>query len=68
MRTKTAIKLANGRDALARLLNVETITTYHWKVNLPFKHERYLRAIKPHWFDPEAVAESPPPELRSAVS
>jgi hypothetical protein len=53
MDTQFAIDKAGGRrDDLARLLGIETITTYQpsWKPNIPPKHERYLRALKPEWF------------------
>lgn len=59
MKTKTAIELAGGRDALARLLGVETVTTYHWIRVLPPKHERYLRVARPGWFADMPVVSGP---------
>lgn len=50
MNTDFAIEKAGSRDKLAELLGVETITTYAWKPDLPKKHVRYLRAVRPRWF------------------
>jgi len=50
METAIAIELAGGRDKLAALLGVATITTYHWIGMLPAKHETLLRAKRPRWF------------------
>lgn len=52
MDTEFACTKAGGRHKLAEMLGVEIITTYQksWKPNLPAKHERYLRAIRPKWF------------------
>jgi hypothetical protein len=52
MNTDFAIQKAGNRGKLATLLGVDPITTYQpgWKPNLPGKHERYLRAIRPKWF------------------
>lgn len=59
MQTEIAIAKAGGRDKLARLLGVETITTYHWPQVLPPKHVRYLRAVKPKWFKELEAAQAP---------
>lgn len=50
IKTDIAIAKAGGRDKLAKLLGVETITTYHWVSVLPRKHVRYLRVLRPKWF------------------
>ena len=50
MDTAFAMSKAGGRDALAQLLAVAPITTYHWKTVLPAKHERYMRLLRPDWF------------------
>lgn len=52
MNTEFACEKAGGREKLAKLLGVVTITTFQpsWKPNLPPKHERYLRACRPKWF------------------
>jgi len=53
METNFAIEKAGGtREALAKILGISFITTYQpsWKPNLPPKHERYLRVLKPAWF------------------
>lgn len=60
MRTRFAIQKAGSREALARLLHVEVITTYHWKRHLPEKHDRYLRALKPDWYIDELPPPTPP--------
>lgn len=62
MKTEFAIAKAGGRDNLARLLGVETITTYHWFEVLPPKHVRYLRLAKPKWFKELEAAQAPPPQ------
>lgn len=69
MKTRTAIELAGGRDALARLLGVETVTTYHWSTSrvLPPKHERYLRVARPQWFA-DMPLKAPVEEAAGAVS
>jgi hypothetical protein len=51
METEFALSKVNGsREELARLLGVAPLTTYHWKIFLPPKHERYLRLLRPDWF------------------
>lgn len=50
MNTDKAIKLAGGREALARLLGVAAITTYRWKPNLPAARAWQLEVIRPEWF------------------
>lgn len=52
MDTEFAIEKASGRDELAKLLGIKPLTTYQpsWKPNLPPKHERYLRLLRPDWF------------------
>lgn len=68
MKTEFAIAKAGGRDNLARLLGVETITTYHWFQVLPPKHVRYLRLARPKWFkelEAEQPAAQPPQDLVS---
>jgi hypothetical protein len=50
MDTSFAIKKAGSREALAKMLNVATITTYRWDPALPEKHRRYLQAARPKWF------------------
>lgn len=52
MNTQFAMDKAGGREKLAKLLEVEVITTYHWKPTdtLPEKHLRFLRAARPKWF------------------
>lgn len=56
MNTEFAMSKAGGRDKLAKLLGVETITTYSptWKPDLPPKHERFLRWARPRWFKVES--------------
>jgi hypothetical protein len=52
MTTDQAIKLAGGREKLADLLGVQLITTFGkgWKPNLPPRHEKFLRLLRPRWF------------------
>jgi hypothetical protein len=50
MNTDKAIKLAGGRDKLAELLGVASISTYRWKPRLPKMRAFQLRALKPEWF------------------
>ena len=50
MNTSKAIKLAGGREALARLLGVKSITTYRWKPMLPKARAWQLELVKPEWF------------------
>lgn len=52
MKTDFAIEKAGGREQLATLLGVKSITTYQpsWKPDLPPSHEKYLKALRPDWF------------------
>ena len=53
METEFAItKCGGSREALAKILGVKAITTYQpsWQPDLPPKHERFLRAVRPKWF------------------
>lgn len=60
MNTEFAMDKAGGRDELAKLLGVTSITTYQpsWKPDLPPKHERYLRLLRPDWAIEWAALES----------
>jgi hypothetical protein len=51
MNTIFASGKAGGRDKLAKMLGVKPITTYQpsWCPNLPPKHERFIRAVRPKW-------------------
>lgn len=63
MDTKTAIAKAGGRERLALLLEVSAVTTYAWKVELPRKHERFLRLKRPDWFQGEPPLRPAPKTL-----
>lgn len=58
MKTKDAIQLAGGRQQLADLLGVASITTYRWKEDLAQKHEDRLRILKPRWFKKKTEAKA----------
>lgn len=57
MKTETAIELAGGREQLAQLLGVASITTYRWKPDLPQPREDRLRVLRPAWFRPAKRTE-----------
>lgn len=50
MNIHQAIEKAGGRKRLATMLGVASITTYHWKGELPQKHCDRLRVLRPSWF------------------
>ena len=60
METEFASTKAGGRHKLAEMLGVALITTYQksWNPNLPPKHERFLRALRPKWFAEWGAAQA----------
>jgi hypothetical protein len=54
--TEDAIKKANGRQELADLLGVASITTYRWQPNIPESHVYKLYFLRPDWFKAKTAA------------
>lgn len=50
MKTQTAIDLAGGVTALAKLLGVSRPAIYQWGGQMPKAREWQLRVLKPDWF------------------
>ena len=44
-----AMKLAGGREQLAKLLGCASISTYRWQVAIPQARVFQLMAIRPDW-------------------
>ena len=49
--TETAIRLAGGRLALARLLGVTPGAVSHWDKTIPDGRAWQLRGLRPEWFE-----------------
>lgn len=50
MDKETAIKLAGGIPALARLLGILPEAIYQWKKGIPQTRIWQLQVLKPEWF------------------
>ena len=55
MRTEDAIRLAKGRNALARLLGITGSAVSQWGETVPELRVYQIRAKKPHWFRRKAA-------------
>ena len=51
MDKQTAINLAGGIPALARLLGITPEAIYQWGNTIPSGRLWQIRAMKPEWFD-----------------
>jgi DNA-binding transcriptional regulator YdaS (Cro superfamily) len=50
MTKQTAIELAGGVTALARLLGIKPASVSQWKENVPQLRVYQLKELKPGWF------------------
>lgn len=62
MDKSTAIKLAGGHQALARLLGITTSAVSQWDEEVPPPRVWQLKVLRPQWFDTK------PPEGAGAAT